>query len=448
MTQSAISVDDLKEFAKHLRLVHFSLLATCIVLVFGLASESRKNTDEAFDQIQRILKLKETTLRNPNWLQVHAARCYEIEFNKRALQPLHQTDMLVQIKSPPTIIKVSNIPVFDWSARKAERWVPATPPSEPVLVSEPKTIGEFVKLWNDVDARYVVVPLKANEITAMLLGMEGGVGKYSPALQCTLLTSDEQELSPTATLAKPSWGVEDETYTTLFVFHSSKLNDVFPDVDLRVFELDKYDRDQVSFQLWINITATRINLHVQEYLASEVGASWKPGRFSTTFPELAQYTTNLESLKLDQVKYIIENERVRTKSEVEIVGIRLPERFFATSGIMFLVAIQLYLLIHFTRFIEGRATQALQVTVPWLALYPGRTARLVYLASAVVLPVFCALCVVIDEMLRVGGFWNSALIITGGCASACIAVLTARSTIAFWRKTDAPVPQTTETQAT
>lgn len=441
------SLTDLKEFVKHLRLTHFTLFITCIALIFGLSSESRRNTDKALEQIQQIVRLTNTTLKNKKWLQQLAKRKFEKENLEAPIQSFDQTEMRVQFDNGLTqltkssVIKISNIPVFNWSVpvlypkKEPNKWIPGwgLDPNDPIEMKQPKTIEDFKTLWNQLENRYVVVPLNVNGVNIRFWAEESSRLLFSGKL----LSSDEKTSPLIPKLDKPRWGVvSDSNYTSLFIFKEGGLDDVFPDIKLKDIRLGEYNRKQVTFTIYVYITAERINLHAQKYLSDEVEASWKSGKFSNTFPEIAQLTKNLESVELDQMQFMLENIRKRTKSDIEIVGIRLPSRFLGIWGMIFLGGIQIYLLIHFEQFKQLIATQNIDVGVPWLALYRGIKPRFAYLVSAAGLPVVCTLWIIITEIPLAFGLWNSVGISLIGCIPIGLAIVTVRSTIIFWKQID------------
>jgi hypothetical protein len=150
------------------------------------------------------------------------------------------------------------------------------------------------------------------------------------------------------------------------------------------------------------------DLRAQSILADKGAKNWSPGSFDQTFPDLAALSDGLGALQPEQIGRVLRNLRERTGKEVEVSGLKLPLEVITRWGLVIIVGIQLYFWIDLRSF-AGRPVTALELEFPWLGFYQDRISRIVFLMSAVLLPVATVSLLVIKGVLGVEG-WQHRLV--------------------------------------
>ena len=119
------------------------------------------------------------------------------------------------------------------------------------------------------------------------------------------------------------------------------------------------------------------------------------------FRDLAQASTNVQSLSFDELARYLDSERVRARQPTELLGARIAGSQVVLLGVPTILCLQLYGWLHMIVFKRRIGTAVRAVGVAWIGLYDGWIARGVTIISFFVLPVL-AIVVLQWTHLRIG----------------------------------------------
>jgi hypothetical protein len=128
---------------------------------------------------------------------------------------------------------------------------------------------------------------------------------------------------------------------------------------------------------------------LRSWLANKYGLQAAGVEFEKDFAALSKVTAHYEVLPLDQARLVLEAERQRSGERIQLVGLNLPLNTLSGTTVVILLAIQLYFWLHLRQFQPSDKDAA----IAWVGLYDNVYARLITLATAVVLPVYTTLFV-------------------------------------------------------
>ncbi|WP_296597715.1 hypothetical protein [Phenylobacterium sp.] len=139
-------------------------------------------------------------------------------------------------------------------------------------------------------------------------------------------------------------------------------------------------------EVWFPIPARRNHeIDVQTELFPASAGVDLTGRYEDVFGDLNFYSKGLESLKLDQLIAYIRELYKRDNKNVQVLGVEIPQDSISRWGLLVLLAVQTYMLLHIQ---HGRKDWADRLpTYPWVALYPGLLPRLVTTVTIAILPI-------------------------------------------------------------
>lgn len=131
-------------------------------------------------------------------------------------------------------------------------------------------------------------------------------------------------------------------------------------------------------------------IDLQESFSRAIGKSWRSLRFDEAFRELAQEAKGLETITLEQLETYLGTKRTQAGEKVEVLGLKIPSAAIGTWGILVLLGVQAYALLHFRQYLSLYA-KVEPPPFPWIGLYRDPSSRGLFLASVAILPAFSSL---------------------------------------------------------
>jgi hypothetical protein len=369
-----------KDFVEHLRTVHFSLAILSLGLIIVTSSQRDSVTKRAQGQLDQIIRVAETLRRG--WLETlcnerkaklgsplaaaDPERKQINEFFLTYVVPAHQDD------GPNSEYVISNdCLIADSVPSKPEMAVyPMVPVGKkftklmPALVDAPTTLAEFITLWDELnrDPQVVVPTVLGNKI----LILDGAPPR--PGIEFKLDRQGGGRTLPMAFYLMPrgeEW--RDTTHTGVFGFRSPA-DEVIPVADFKHADLDG-----VSY--------------LREQLPPENRLAWKGGPFAETFAELQEVTKGREAASFEVWHEALKAELNRSGDSLEAFGLKVPAQTTTLWGTALLLGVQFYFLIHLMELSQKLLLSDPGWEVAWVGVYRGRLARILFRASALLLPV-------------------------------------------------------------
>jgi hypothetical protein len=119
----------------------------------------------------------------------------------------------------------------------------------------------------------------------------------------------------------------------------------------------------------------------------------KDAPFAESFPNLKEVTRNYAGQEFSSIRKQLEEERERAGESFEAVGLKLPAGETTRWGLLLIFVVQLYLWIHIRELQRKLSPQDEALNFPWIGLYAGTAAKIVFYLSIALVPVIAVLTV-------------------------------------------------------
>ena len=128
------------------------------------------------------------------------------------------------------------------------------------------------------------------------------------------------------------------------------------------------------------------HLELQGIASRLAGKQWKTGHFGESFHDLAGFTSGLEAVSVKTIADMLLKKQASGVRDVQVVGLPIPIGMLVEGGMLLILMLQLYFLLHL------RAYEELPLrshSIAWIGFYDDPASWLVYSASIFALPVAC-----------------------------------------------------------
>jgi hypothetical protein len=350
---------NLKDHFEHLRTVHFSLVVTCLaLLVVSTTSQDR------------MLKAAEDQLRALQSIVVHWSELdFDAPINHQvgaSSVDLLQPKALALAKSPFTPQAGPYAADFTgpaWSPIASEDCSPWL--YDPMIHPVPRILADTHELWDCLhSANAVAIPFAFS-------GEDAVIKKTKYPLK------NAPSLTPVGhiKLVFPKTS-EDER---------AQIRDAFGISIDYAFVGRLYSDDGSSEDVIVPVEKSRtIAVDLVEPLRPlDPGFVLDPGPYKRAFPGLAEITADYEDLTFDKLTAILAAQRKHSDQTFEAFSVKFPSEAIARWGLVLLLGVQLYFLIHMAS-VEVRPHA--EIAVAWIPQYPSLLAQIVFVLSIAVLP--------------------------------------------------------------
>ena len=369
-----------KDFVEHLRTVHIGLIAVSAAIILLVMSAKPYNRVNALREIEEIMQLQRSW--SPKWL-LSTGDAHQITMG--AAGPGNSGSFeVIPVPSAPRI----EVPgVIHWKDKsgsackfvfpeRAWRYADlAADGSEPLDWSVerfPKSISEFKSWWNGLSQPHTIIfPTSIARNGYLNFQETGGDAK---------LEATDASLGPGT----------NNVDLRLFKHASS-----FPILEY-VAVVPGNRSAEVRFPV-----AGGSAVDVSQVMLGKVFRTWQPGSFDYAFPDLARAASGWEDLELEDVKKFISDESAKGTEVFEAFGMKFPADQITFGGIVFLLSVQLYFLVHLIQLKDRLRADDPGWDVPWVGMYPGIAPRAILFVTIVIVPCLAVLLLDVHSALEV-----------------------------------------------
>lgn len=406
----------MNETAKHLRTIHFSLVAVSfglfVVSTLGRASD----VEVAIDQLSEIEGViadwseqwMTTGVRSlidkgevelPSFVFGESDRPFEFSVGDARLRRAQEWSLLplpreaLDLASPGGLLEPLD--------REGPLWTKLSPDPRglqflsiiemtPFVHARPVDLAEFESVWNKVTTLSLTLTWPDScwagdsepvFVGSRLLQRFGAAGNYELVYGPEL---DLESAGPgSLALILEPLSTSDRDFWNDYTEHQFyPLNYHFVGFSPR----SSFGGREVSIPV-----TTDQSLPIQGYqvFRDVYGIDWPPGPFARAFPELSRSTQGLSELDFSTTRAVLEGEALESEDQIEVFGATIPASSAARWGAPVLIVMQLYFLLHL-RALSRAGGQPKEAPAPWIALYRDRLSMVATVISAFGIPVFVA----------------------------------------------------------
>jgi hypothetical protein len=375
-----------KDFVEHLRTVHFTLIALCVGLIVLASFPSKTEIQTAHEQASQILQVTNTW--KNDIVGDEAAYTFTSQFNdlKKIGLPVAAEgasvpanfDVRLQLDGKGVWVA----PTFDspsWVARTRNP-IPDEfrSPNDIITPNElraPTTIAAFQRLWDWLGTgAYIVVPIMP---TSECIAVTNWINKPQ-SKDCEQHPSD---LAHNASPIPMNFSHESRR-------QEQKWGQSHPGWDYEFTGFFKLLPAGQEVRVFLPVRRLKeIEFNPQKALIRR-SEKWKEkdGRsFKDSFRALSAVYEPLENADIGSAERILDAEAKRTGDAFEAAGLKIPAEVAVRCGVLLVLGVQLYFLIHLREF-GNRLDRNAGFEVAWIGVYSSKLARVMILISLLLLP--------------------------------------------------------------
>lgn len=382
-----------KDFVEHLRVVHFSIALTSIVLMITAFNRQDVRLATALTQIELISSFEKRWNTVPAKIFLQAFKdaklvdSFSTSLGVSFSKGLYPGDHMVTffdvspkdlaasdewkiegLSLPDELNNLNDFEIF-WNSAHKGFWVPL-----PERLSRDSKCDETLLVnWSDGSAD------RLNDISAVL-------DPSSPVASCTV------GLGLMEAISGPHLAFRQRLFT---YGNPDRLQPSTEGVFGLTFDLPpeafkKYQEN--GRKIRSAVSQSYISVHVMPYKTDErilsklfFGGS-RLGDFDAVFPELKKESGGIEFLDISEAVHRIESRPSSTQQNLSLLGVAVPLVDVSLWGIFLLVGTQLYLLLHLRELAARISPDADGWDVAWIGIYQTRLSAAMTILSACVLP--------------------------------------------------------------
>jgi hypothetical protein len=400
-----------RDFVEHLRTVHFTLIALCVGLIVLASFPSKTDVQLAHEQVLEILRV--INLWQPDLItndiqqrQLKTIKEFDptnqFTFDKFGIETSNFVLVIKATKSEPARVIRPRIDFStDWTLKldipielhhknDANNSSNIMSPDE-TDIRAPSNLRLFGQLWDQLlsPGELQIPQIDKSCIAAYVSGLDNDKVIHA---QCDVQPqpgNDKDALRPLH-----FYGVQESGQPVSRRLNSDKPKDILN--YMRRIRGDSYFGyfaaildDGTGYSVVAMPSGSSYGSQIDGHkLLTQLSPQWEKKyklRFKDAFPELAAVESPFETADIASAERILQAEAKRTGEAFEAAGLKIPAEVAARCGVLLVLGVQLYLLIHLREF-GNRLDRDAGYEVAWIGVYFSRLARLMLMVSLLLLP--------------------------------------------------------------
>jgi hypothetical protein len=409
-----------KDFIEHLRTIHFTLVAVCIGLLVIVLAGKTSRYRAASEQINDISDVAAKW--NPLWVFEEATKVVEAKHKETpecapSPKSMPRIPPSLQFGRTWTLNPSNKLPVqLATNQFGIERYE----------ISAPTTLDAFRQYWESTFSLTCAVPTE----NVVLMGARPGDDFGKPIVWSSISFENKPNGLPVPypmfLTLKPkksifSGNLPKEVAQDEYIFEVSGWNLPFPSPVGR----NLAPVAPIQYVARAKSIASGGTLALNQMLARKLEhKSWQSLNFHDQFREVDELTTGFQDLDFKHLRNILELQEKNSQEVFEAFGIKFPIESTTRWGLVIILAIQLYFLIHL---IELKKKDYSSPDIAWIGVYAGTLPKSLFFSTTVALPIAAVALLSVKVGLGLSHAGN----ITLGASAAILATVLA---VSSWRK--------------
>jgi hypothetical protein len=466
---------DNSSFVEHLRLVHFTLIAACLILSIAVTSQQPSLATRAYEQAIQLRRIQDVW-QNGKWL-----REFMDQQQARIIERQHLTNwqaFTLKLSEPPKYpfsffykpakdIFEDNHQLFllrpTWVLSNktivagGTSWLAASHPELYPHELDINTLADMVRIWDKLYEFGNIVTLTALHGGWVVDHRQGSSPARLTKLadNATPYASEQirefsRDLSPGIILRNDlldSLALRNDLLSSVGRKNNAPISQIPVEPlsqliseakDTECFLLDLFDLNR-EVALLVRGECFSERVSVQLILTRTLPSVPSIGDFSQSFPDLADLAKHLQTLSLGDVETFFHTAMARSGETVELPGVKLPGEAVTSWGIVIIVIIEVYFFVIFREFCSRVILGDKAWNVPWIGISRDVISRVAFAIS--ILIVLCTVGYLSWRGARVAeNIWLIALYV--------VAIVLSVATVGdiFWRWASLPIERSNAVQ--
>ena len=374
-----------KDFAEHLRTIHFTLLSVSTGLILIASSIKTYNPVVAARQIHQIQELKK--LWKPEWIaskgikksiwfpsagNPHPAESVDLSkvgakegvlfiktLSKDELaRAFSNWEWDIPLVGKSTLFGVHKNRVIEFSVEQKWWYQPTNPNWSPETF--PTTLAEFRRWWNVLEKQHFKI----------------------------VFPSDIRQNFTSTKIKTGSSSKKKKTYTFQWIISGDRDK---PSTEQHALYL-VVDTDAIYYVSPTSLGTARINVvhfvytEVTQQMLVDYFGNWTGNSFDSAFRDLARAARDYDALDLDEIDKIVSDEASKGSEVFEAFGMKFPAPQITIWGIFILVGVQIYFVLYLRQLRSKLGPKDAAWDVPWVGMDTSWFGQALFFISVVVFP--------------------------------------------------------------
>ena len=126
------------------------------------------------------------------------------------------------------------------------------------------------------------------------------------------------------------------------------------------------------------------------------------GTFKRRFPQITSWVKDRTDRSISVLLEDIAIDIEQSGKNFEVLGVKIPNSLIAKLGVVVLISIQIYFVLHIRMFINIPLTKDDMPTFPWIGIYSDKSSMCIFIISTVVVPLAIALWLLYKTWEKLG----------------------------------------------
>ena len=427
-----MSTDQTEKTAEHLRMIHFTIVATSLGFLFTSMLNPLAKARRALEDIETIVSLTDSW--DESFLERYIDNELDINDDFQRMSPSLRNSFLIEINPEPLDAALSLYLCYDIDAiprttdgfrnkgapKTSSDWTffgrniiagsedSVSPGSKPISdidafglwegtyhleysadggkitdhsVTKPGSLANFQQLWDvlgemNVYAFYQIYDKAQDRDESRHKEWITGLS-ITPQEQARVCTAGDASI-PSANILSvsgPFFRLPPTAEESLQGWPTSAVHVL-------------HASNSAGRHLDVPVLSREFRVDLRRALSRQAGATWDSTEFSATFPELEAATKHLRTVDIRRLRRHLQSEADKSRPHFQVLGISIPSAEFSRWGALLLIATQIYFLLHLR---NSKLLFTAGSSVPWIGLYEDLWSKLALVGTITALPV--AVCI-------------------------------------------------------
>src|SRR6266436_2078576 len=399
---SATSADN-SSFVEHLRLVHFTLIAACLIISIAITSQPPSSAARAYEQTNQLLRIRDIW-QSGEWLRNFVAQQQAIISPRlgfaapsfapfQVVYPPESSTMKFDEQVNNVLVRIQPIYWRPGAAQLTKGVANQSRIGTNALEKDDIPFDDLaaaIRIWNRLDVfRSLLVPTKM---------LDGWLGAFAFDMHTkrrvgVVLNLKEKSTGITPKdkpifILQPELLLREDLITLLqndpYISDEPLTVDIYKELSKLVSDVDTQCFFFHHPRIVLRAECGSATVSPQSTLANAISPTPPPGDFSQSFPDIDDLAKHLAGLSLQDLQTFFRAEKDRSGDKIELPGVKLPGEAVTSWGVAILLVIEGYFCVVFRETSQRLTPEDKAWNVPWIGISRDGPSGIAFVLSMLV----------------------------------------------------------------